>query len=77
MDPVGKYFKTEYEYYYCYGENAMFRTGGYDCLCVDENSITTHYFNSLSGMPKSTRRAFMSAYDRTTERLDEILTKER
>ena len=72
--PVGKYFKTQEEQYFCYEENGLWKNGvGFACICVNGRDITTEYCNTMAGLPKSTRKAFMKAYARTIEAIDAIV----
>ena len=70
MDPVGKYFRTRYELIYCYTSFGL----SFECICVGSGYIRTMYFRCPEDFPRSTRKAFMKAYNQTVGKLDEIVT---
>ena len=73
MDPVGKYFKTQNEKIYCYAVGGLMKYT-YECVCVGAGYIRVMQYSNIEAFPKSTRRAFVSAYSQTIERLNEIVT---
>lgn len=70
MNPVGKYFKTDYSHYYCYGKDSF---GAYNSIRVEEGCIETVHYLNMKGMSESTREDFMKAYARTIETIDGIV----
>lgn len=55
--PVGKYFKTDYAHFYCFREHSI-------GIVLSDRS---------QQLKRSTRKAFMKAYSRTLEKINEIV----
>jgi hypothetical protein len=70
--PIGKYFKTRNEKIYCYAFDGLMKYT-YECICVGDNYIRTMYYNHIESFPKSTKKGFVKAYNRTIEKFNRIV----
>ena len=71
--PVGKYFKNDVAHYFCYEEDDLFENR-FRLVQVREHSVGIVLSDRSQKLKRSTRKAFMAAYRRTIEKLDEIVT---
>ena len=68
--PIGKYYKTMYAHYYCYGRD---KENLYTCIRIEEDAIERRYYADFGGLPESTREEFMAAYARTIKAINSIV----